>query len=390
MARKFYPQRGASLQSAPRMIFNMASQRMKSLFAVFFIFAFCAAARADDIRVFTVDRQNYVLLSDLAIVYGATVSGPVDHQVALVSKWNRIQFTTDGREAHVNGTSVWLHEPMVALRGHWAIREVDARAVIDPLIRPLRHLQTGGYRTIVIDPGHGGQDTGATGARGVQEKMMAFDIARRLRTQLMKSGFQVYLTRDGDRFIELEQRAERSKRWGADLFVSIHLNSAGAEANGTETYTMTAAGFASTSGGHSESADIGNRFDAMNSDLAYQIQRATTAQAQTVDRGVKRARFVVLKHAPCPAVLVETGFVSNHREEIRFMTDKFRDDLAMGIARGVFNYVQLVRMARKELQPKPALSPQSPVPASAPPAIVIPADPAKPVIILPTHPEPPK
>jgi N-acetylmuramoyl-L-alanine amidase len=377
------------------MIFQRHIRAGRILALSVFLLVTGVAARADDIRVFIVDKKNYVLLRDLALLYGATVSGPVEHQVALISKWNRLTFTTDGREVHVNGTSLWLHEPMTAIRGHWAIREADARAVIDPLIRPLRYLQTGGYRTIVIDPGHGGQDTGAQGNNGVQEKMMAFDIARRLRTQLTKAGFQVYLTRDGDRFIELEQRAERAKRWGADLFVSIHLNSAGSEANGTETYSMTAAGFQSTSGGHSEGADIGNRFDALNSELAYQIQRATTSQAQTADRGVKKARFVVLKHAPCPAVLVETGFVSNRREEIRFMSDKFRDDLAMGIARGVYNYVQLVRMARHELQPQSA--PAAAAPPSAPaaqlppaPTPAPPAEPPKPVTILPTHPEPPR
>lgn len=357
-------------------------------------------ARADDIPVYWVDRQNYVLLRDLATVYGCTVSGPVNRQVALVSKWNRLQFTVDGREAHINQTSIWLHEPMTVVKGHWAIREIDARSIIDPLIRPLRHLQKGGYRTIVIDPGHGGQDTGAKGPRGVEEKMMAFDIARRLRTQLIKSGFRVYLTRDGDRFIELEQRAERAKRWGADLFVSIHLNSAGGDANGTETYTMTAAGYSSTGGGRGTAAEMGNRFDALNAQLGYQIQRAVIPQAQTADRGVRRARFVVLRQAPCPAVLIECGFLSNRREEMRFMTEAFRENLAQGIARGIYNYAQLVRMARKELQPptpgspSAAAAPAAPAPARAPappPATPAPAPaPAGPVLIQPTRPAPPR
>lgn len=368
------------------MIVQKFIRSLAPLGAAFFLLAGGLAARAEDLKVYWVDQKNYVLLRDLAGLYGATLAGPVDRQVALLSKWNRLQFTQDGREAHVNGTSVWLHEPMVAVRGHWAIREADARSVIDPLIRPLRHLQTANYRTIVIDPGHGGQDTGARGPLGVIEKTAAFDIARRLRTQLQKAGFQVYMTREGDRFIELEQRAERAKRWGADLFVSIHLNSARGDANGTETYSMTAAGFQSTSGGKSEGTNIGNRFDAQNSELAYQIQRATTAQAQTADRGVRRARFVVLKSAPCPAVLVETGFVSNRREETRFLSDKFRDDLAQGIARGIFNYVQLVRMARNEPAAQPAV-PAAPAPAAA---AVPPSEPAVPVVIQPTRPKAPR
>jgi N-acetylmuramoyl-L-alanine amidase len=273
----------------------------------------------------------------------------------------------DGREANVNGTVVWLHEPMVVLRGHYAISETDARVVIDPLIRPLRHLKTAGYRTVVIDAGHGGQDTGCSGKYGAVEKVISFDIARRLRAYLMKAGFQVYMTREGDRFIELEDRAERAKRWGADIFVSIHLNSAsGAEANGTETYSMTAAGQSSTSGGKGEAADAGNRFDAMNSGLAYQIQRAIVPQAKTADRGVKKARFVVLKDSPCPAVLIETGFVSNKR--------------------GIYNYASLVRMARHEIASKSEQEATAEILATPKPAPAPPAEPAPVRTIEPTRP----
>lgn len=334
--------------------------------------ALLSTVRADALSAVAVDKKNYVLLRDMATVYGAQVSGPVDRKVALISKWNTIQFTLDGREAKVNGTSVWLHEPLVVLRGHYALTETDARMVIDPLIRPLRHLKTADYRTVVIDAGHGGQDTGCCGPRGATEKIIALDVAQRLRSYLMKSGFKVYMTREGDRFIELEDRAERAKRWGADLFVSIHLNSArSTEASGTETFSMTAAGQASTSGGAGEAAGAGNRFDAMNSALAYHVQRSILAQAKTADRGVKKARFVVLKHAPCPAVLIETGFVTNKREEARFLTDAFREELALGIARGIHSYASLVRMARNETQPQQeqqaVLEAVTPKPAPQPP-----------------------
>lgn len=389
------------------MMSDAASRVRRALVAACCLVALCAApARADDLRVYVVDKKNYVLLRDLALVYGAKVAGPVQHQVALLSKWNNLQFWVDKREARVNDTVVWLHEPMTVVRGHHAIREIDARSVIDPLIRPLRHMKEAGYRVVVIDPGHGGQDAGARGARGVLEKTQAFDIARRVQAHLVKSGFEVHLTRESDRFIELDQRAERAKRWGADLFVSIHLNSAKSDASGSETYTMTAAGYLSTSGGRAEGATSGNRFDALNSELAYQVQRAMTTQAQTVDRGVRRARFVVLKHAPCPAVLVETGFLSNRKEEARFTTEKFREELALGIARGVYNYAQLVRMARG-VQPAPTepamgpLPPPStdvpvlstlPEPAKGPPVVdaTPPAAVPVPVLIRPTSPPPPK
>lgn len=357
-------------------------------------------ARADDMRVYWVDRQNYVLLKDLATLYGCKVSGPVNRQVVLQSKWNTLAFTVDGRETRVNQTLVWLHEPMTTVRGHWAIREVDARMVIDPLVRPLRHLQTGGYRTIVIDPGHGGQDTGCKGPRGVEEKRATLDIARRLRTYLMKAGFRVYLTRDGDRFVELDDRSERTRRWGADLFVSIHLNSAASgEAEGVETFSMTSAGYSSTGGGRESSAMAGNRFDALSSQLAYQIHRSVLAQTSAPDRGSKKARFVVLKQAPCPAVLVECGFVSNRREETKLLTDAYRERIAQGLARGILNYAQLARMARREVVPgsgataatgpgQPVAQPGAAVPLQAPgqPAASAAAQPVQPPVPSPPQP----
>jgi N-acetylmuramoyl-L-alanine amidase len=385
MSGKFYPRGEPPLQSAARMI-PLFFHRAVLLFAALFTLA--SACRADALGAVAVDKKNYVLLKDMAAVYGAQVSGPVDRKVALVSKWNTIQFTLDGREAKVNGTSVWLHEPLVVLRGHYALSETDARMVIDPLVRPLRHLKTAGSRTVVIDAGHGGTDTGCSGPRGAVEKVISLDVARRLRAYLMKAGFQVYMTREGDRFIELEDRAERAKRWGADIFVSIHLNSAAStDANGSETYSMTGAGQSSTSGGKGEAAEAGNRFDAMNSSLAYQIQRSIVEQAQTADRGVKKARFVVLKHAPCPAVLIETGFVSNKREEARFMTDDFRENIALGIARGIYNYAKLVRMARNEQQPaQPEQQTALEATATPPPKPPPPVEPAPVRTVEPTRP----
>lgn len=382
---KCYPRGGAPLQCAARMNPHRLHCVVR-LFLLALIPVFCA--RAEGLGAVAVDRKNYVLLKEMASVYGAQVSGPVDRKVALVSKWNTIQFTLDGREAKVNGTSVWLHEPLVVLRGHYALSETDARMVIDPLIRPLRHLKAAGGRTVVIDAGHGGTDTGCSGPRGTVEKVLALDIAQRLRAHLMKAGFQVYMTRESDRFIELEDRAERAKRWGADIFVSIHLNSAAsAEASGAESFSMTAAGQQSTSGGKGEEAGAGNRFDAMNSSLAYHVQRSIVEQAQVADRGVKKARFVVLKHAPCPAVLIETGFVSNKREEARFMTDAFRENLALGIARGIYNYAKLVRMARNEQQPaQPEQQTVREATATPPPKPAPPVEPPPVRTVEPTRP----
>lgn len=320
----------------------------KSLWVVFFLVAGIGSARAaGDFPVFWQEKEKYVAVRDLAALYQADLTGPSVQRLTLQNRWNSLIFKVDSREVLVNGTLVWLHEPMSLVRGRWALREVDASRVIDPLMRPEKYLGVVGSRVVVIDPGHGGPDTGARGPRGVEEKRAVLDIARRLRTHLVAAGVKVYMTRESDRFIELDERARRAGRLGGDAFISIHLNSAGnASAAGTETYALAAAGYSSTAGGLSNLSQPGNRYEGANAQLAYQVQKAVTVRVASTDRGVKRSRFLVLKEAPCPAVLVECGFVSNRREEERLLTEEYRESLALGLARGTLNYLNLVKRAK--------------------------------------------
>lgn len=326
---------------------------MRTIVLSFFVGALIAAAapvaRTTDLPHFWHEKEKYVSLRDLAALYGMEMTGPVAQRVTLANRAHALIFKTDSREVLVDGVLVWLHAPMVLVRNRWVIREVDARVVIDPLMRPGRHLRGTGHRVVVIDPGHGGQDTGARGRRGVEEKRVVLDLARRLRANLLNAGVRVYMTRESDRFVELDERSRKAGRWGADLFVSIHLNSAAnSSASGIETYVLAAAGYESTAGGHSNLNQPGNRFEAANGLAAFQIQRAMVARLGAVDRGVKRSRFLVLKNAPCPAVLVECAFVSNPAEEEKLLSEAYREAMAESLARGVLNYLNLVRRAQVE------------------------------------------
>jgi len=119
------------------------------------------------------------------------------------------------------------------------------------------------------------------------------------------------------------------------------MNSAeNAGAAGLETYVVTAPGFASTGeNGKSGPAEPGNRFDAASLVLAYEVHRAVLAQTGSTDRGIKHARFDVLTQAPCPALLIECGFLSNAYEETMVSMKSYRDVLAEGIATGVMAYI---------------------------------------------------
>jgi N-acetylmuramoyl-L-alanine amidase len=196
-------------------------------------------------------------------------------------------------------------------------------------------------RTVVLDPGHGGEDSGAVGAQRVCEKKVALDVAARVAARLRDSGVVVRMTRTQDQTLPLYQRPACARRWGADLFVSMHLNSSrNDDAAGLETYIVPAAGYPSTSSTRADSRSCdGNRFDAQNALLAYYLQRGVLSTARIPDRGIKRARFEVLTEAPCPAALVECGFVSNRSEARRLRDAEYREALADGISRGILTYI---------------------------------------------------
>jgi N-acetylmuramoyl-L-alanine amidase len=312
-----------------------------------FLLALATTARAaalSEPRVIWVEKQDYVTLRDLASFYGCSVSQPRSRKITLSGGNLALVFEIEGRQVLVNGTRVWMHEPMQLVKGRWVIRAIDARKVVDPLARPAVHLDRAGYRVIVLDPGHGGEDSGARGKRGVVEKKVALDIARRVRTRLVNAGLKVYLTRDGDRFIALDERTRKARNWGADLFVSIHCNAAAdASPRGSETYVLAAAGYESTAGGLSQAAQVGNRFEGANAVLGFLVQRSLVTVLQNNDRGLKRSRFLVLRGAPCPAALVECAFVTNPHEEELLATEPFRESIAQGITQGILNYVKAVK-----------------------------------------------
>jgi N-acetylmuramoyl-L-alanine amidase len=323
------------------------------MLAVGFATLALAKPRGFDLPHFWHEKEKYVALRDLAAAYDMDFKDPVMQRITLQNRSHTLTFKIDSRELTVDGILVWLHAPMELVKNRWAIREVDARIVVDPLIRPDRHLFNVGHRTVVIDPGHGGQDIGAKGRRGVEEKRVVLDLSRRLRAHLMNAGVRVRMTRESDRFIELDERSRLAARWGADLFVSIHLNSAPSPTpSGVETFVLAAAGYESTGGGLSHVSQPGNRFEAANAVAAYQIQRALVKRLGSTDRGVKRSRFIVLKNAPCPAVLVECAFVSNPTEEAKLLVESHREAMAESMARGVLNYLKLVRRAKAQAESK--------------------------------------
>jgi N-acetylmuramoyl-L-alanine amidase len=213
---------------------------------------------------------------------------------------------------------------------------------------------------VVLDPGHGGKDTGAVGPGNVREKDVTLDIAHRVAPVLAGQGMQVVLTRDDDRFVSLEERTARANAFGADLFLSIHCNASESKGRrGIETYVLdttrdeiagkvAARENATTQAASAELASIlgGMRLAdqaTRSTKFAQLLQRSAMATiglkfSDAVDGGVHTAGFYVLVGARMPGVLFEGSYISNTTEEQRLGTEAYRQLLADAIANAVKAY----------------------------------------------------
>jgi N-acetylmuramoyl-L-alanine amidase len=226
-------------------------------------------------------------------------------------------------------------------------------------------------RRVVLDPGHGGHDPGATGPTGLREKDVALDIAHRAAPLIARElGISTLLTRDTDVYVPLEERTARANGFGADLFISIHCNATERSGgSGVMTFVLdeskdqlasriAALENSASAEATSELARVlsqsGDRVsDARSSEFAGLLQRAAMASLlpsypDVPDGGVKRAGFYVLAGARMPAVLFETSFISSVRDETRFNTGDFRQKLADAIVNAVRAYREGRKEARKE------------------------------------------
>jgi N-acetylmuramoyl-L-alanine amidase len=294
--------------------------------------------------------RERVPLSDVIGFYGFPVRRVNAVSAAMNSQYTTLRLARDSRRLDYNGTCLWLNGLATYTNRAWSLAVADRDTVLEPILRMSHVLSKAPLaRVVVIDPGHGGYQPGAVATTGAKEKELTLDVALRVRKLLRGSGVKVYLTREDDTARTLEGRTAFARRVGADLFISIHANfAANRTAQGIETFAMTSPGFASTGAqSGSDKRYAGNRHDAASFALSYLVHRGMLEQAApSVDRGIKHARFVVLREAPCPATLVECGFLSNRQERGRLATPSWRQKLATGISHGVLSYVSRSQRAR--------------------------------------------
>lgn len=279
-----------------------------------------------------------------------TATGCDTNTVVMSDGTNSLSLKLGYRRTDINGTAVWLNAPAEAdFRETAKLDRSDVDKVLSPIIRGEPTRSTNEVFRVFLDPGHGGEDSGAISRiNGQLEKDLVLDVAERVGAWLEDAGLQVFYSRTNDVFVTLDDRPILAKKAKADVFVSIHANMAGAsKARGAETFALTLAGMDSTATDSrlDKSSRPGNAYDNDSAILGYAIHSRLPGPRGEADRGFRRARFQVLRQAACPAVLVELGFLSSKAETHSLASGRFREKAAFAIAEGIIDYAE---RARKE------------------------------------------
>lgn len=244
------------------------------------------------------------------------------------------------------------------------ISDKKPKVLKKPTIKQPKNTLYASSKIIVIDPGHGGKDSGAVGYKKYQEKVAVLKISKILKGLLKKKGYKVYLTRDKDNFIKLSDRTHFANKKGADLFISIHANASPSaqklSLKGIETFFLSPAKTekAKRIAAKENRSAVTNMNDiskntllsflnktkiVQSNKLAIDVQKGMLSKVRKKykdvrDGGVREAPFWVLVGAQMPAVLVELGYITNPKEADRLFNPFYQKNLATGIADGVNNY----------------------------------------------------
>ena len=334
-------------------------------FALFLVFGLTLAhATQQKFETVHLDGQNYVPLADWTRANDLKWHWLEDAKKVEVTNYStRLVLEVNSAQAEINGVRVRLSFPFAVGVGVPLIAQLDLDTAIDPLLFPPHFADAKPIKTICLDPGHGGKDSGNR-VGWHYEKDYTLPLALELRKQLQKAGFSVIMTRTRDKYVSLSDRAALANRCHADLFVSLHFNATPTgrdEAEGPETYCITPVG-ANSSNEYIERSEFGpavgsaptsgNRNEQKSLLLAYQVQKSLVQNLDANDRGVKRARFAVLRDTTMPAILIEGGFMTNPVESKSIYSAAYRRRMAEAIVKGIMAYQRLsappatVRIAR--------------------------------------------
>src|SRR5256714_10667613 len=305
------------------------------------------ASAADDWKIIKVSGHDYLTIENIAKFYGLPADvAPSGEKIRLETVKKPLEFVRGSREVMINGARGWLCFPLIEHDGKILVSRTDVAKTIEPLLRPQRVANVGKVQTVVLDPGHGGYDKGQVSRYGY-EKDFALDVARKLRPLLQSKGLRVVMTREGDYFVPLEVRARVANAARNSIFVSIHFNGTNDDPNATgfEIFSFTPRGAPSTSDSAVSSSSLnmqpGSTVDGQSMALSACIYHSLVGHIPEYDRGIKRARFAVLRLTKVPGVLIEGGFLTEGGESRLISNKDWRGKLAAAIWVGIESYREL-------------------------------------------------
>jgi N-acetylmuramoyl-L-alanine amidase len=306
-----------------------------------------AAATSKGWDLAKIDGRDYVALESIKQFYNFTKLTRSGASMVLETSKLEVKLKVGGNECLMNNVKFILSYPVATLGSKVYVSRIDLAKLIDPVLRPSFIKNAGDFRTIILDPGHGGKDPGATNAYGT-EAGYNLKLAGMVKTRLEAQGYRVLMTRESNRYLSLQERvAFANAVKERAIFISIHFNSGGRAARGVETFTLSPPGI-SHYGRDFRTDDkqsrAGNEHDSANIALATTVHGMILRQLgkNTLDRGIKRARFSVLSGVRHPAILLEGGFLS-HPSEARLIDNQaYQNDLANGLVEAVTRYRKAV------------------------------------------------
>ncbi|MCX5705328.1 MAG: N-acetylmuramoyl-L-alanine amidase [Candidatus Omnitrophica bacterium] len=336
------------------------------------VFSGCSTTpTSESFATYNVNGVSYLSLTNLCNAKGITWDYDIFARVISLSRGtHNVSFMVGDSLILVDGSAQYLSYPVDMYQGMvvvpYGFKDQVIEGVFREYVLPGRSYPMAlSLKKIVIDAGHGGEDPGALGRTGLREKDVNLDIAKKLAAILREDGLEVVLTRSTDRFISLPGRISIANNANADLFVSIHSNASRTRSlNGFEVYYVapsvndskraySSARSVPISIEHFELASssmdlkaiiwdmihVSNQAESVS--LARKICRVMDDNSDSRIIGIKGARFAVLKGARMPAVLVETGFVSNREEEKLLRNSIYRQKVAEIIAKGILDFAQV-------------------------------------------------
>lgn len=349
--------------------------------SIILLCAGCATVPTRDVvPSYTIAGTSYLSLVSLCNTRGIDIDYDAFSRTIILTKdEHRVNLFIGDAMVLADGNPVHMRHPVDMYEGAVVVPARFKEQIVDVIFKAASLPQERAnlslsrkIKKIVIDAGHGGRDPGAIGRSGLREKDVVLDISKRL-TQILKSkGVEVVLTRPTDKFVPLPRRVDITNRSGADIFVSIHANANRVRSlNGFEVYYVSSsvddskrALLAARSGPPNLERDYfsGNSLNlkAIVWDMIYADSRAESielgrslcrAVRNNLDLrviGVKDARYYVLKGARMPAVLVETAFLSNKKEERLLRNSYYRQKIAESIAQGLDNYARQLILAEAQ------------------------------------------